>query len=254
MTTANTKNRSDKDNYHGRILNGNYTAALKNRIMECRNALLLIENTGTPTMLYVAAWQEENKNIWYEYACRKISTLLECEPGDTAHAFCKSVIERRIYKYGGIDRDKNIEKEHIPQNSLNCERDLLRSESVSSGVTEAIYKIGLKDRQYIWLNDKANIEWYEQDKIYLSIGSLTDVTKEMKSEEEQDKLMAQLQEALKKVKILSGLIPICASCKQIRDDQGFWNHIEDYISQHSDAQFSHGICPDCAKKLYPEFF
>lgn len=64
---------------------------------------------------------------------------------------------------------------------------------------------------------------------------------------------ADLRDALAKVRTLSGFIPICASCKKIRDDQGFWNQIERYISEHSDAQFSHGICPDCMQRLYPDF-
>jgi CheY-like chemotaxis protein len=56
-----------------------------------------------------------------------------------------------------------------------------------------------------------------------------------------------------KVKLLSGLLPICASCKIIRNDKGYWEQIEKYIHNHSDAKFSHGICPDCLKKLYPDF-
>jgi hypothetical protein len=72
--------------------------------------------------------------------------------------------------------------------------------------------------------------------------------------QEKEQLITELQEALAKVKTLSGLLPICASCKKIRDDRGYWNRIEAYIGKHSDAQFSHGICPDCAKKLYPDLF
>ena len=71
---------------------------------------------------------------------------------------------------------------------------------------------------------------------------------------ERDKLLAELQAALDKVKLLSGFLPICASCKRIRDDQGYWQQIESYIRDHSEAEFSHGICPDCARKLYPEIF
>ena len=56
-----------------------------------------------------------------------------------------------------------------------------------------------------------------------------------------------------KVNTLSGLLPIGASCKKIRDDKGYWNQIEMYIQGHSEAEFSHGICPDCARRLYPEF-
>lgn len=69
---------------------------------------------------------------------------------------------------------------------------------------------------------------------------------------EKDNLIVELQEALKKVKTLGGLIPICASCKKIRDDQGYWSQIESYIQTHSEAEFSHSICPECAKKLYPD--
>ena len=64
---------------------------------------------------------------------------------------------------------------------------------------------------------------------------------------------AALKEALSEVKTLSGFLPICASCKNIRDDKGYWNQIETYIREHSEAEFSHGICPECARKLYPEF-
>lgn len=74
------------------------------------------------------------------------------------------------------------------------------------------------------------------------------------SAEERESLIKELQSALSEIKTLRGFIPICANCKSIRDDQGFWKRIEQYISIHTDAQFSHGICPDCAKQLYPEFY
>jgi len=70
--------------------------------------------------------------------------------------------------------------------------------------------------------------------------------------EERERLILQLQDALAEVKQLSGLLPICASCKKIRDDKGYWNQIEEYICDHSDAIFSHSLCPDCLKKLYPD--
>ena len=64
--------------------------------------------------------------------------------------------------------------------------------------------------------------------------------------------ITELKDALTKVQVLSGLLPICASCKKIRDDKGYWNQIESYIRDRSDADFSHSICPECTKKLYPE--
>ena len=64
--------------------------------------------------------------------------------------------------------------------------------------------------------------------------------------EEHEKLL----HAMKEIKTLSGLLPICASCKKIRDDKGYWNQLESYIQKHSEAKFSHGLCPDCMEKLY----
>jgi len=71
---------------------------------------------------------------------------------------------------------------------------------------------------------------------------------------EREKLLISLREAMDQIKMLRGLLPICSSCKDIRDDQGYWHQIEDYVRTHSDAEFSHGICPECAEKLYPEVF
>jgi len=68
------------------------------------------------------------------------------------------------------------------------------------------------------------------------------------------RLNHELEEALAQVKQLSGLLPICAGCKKIRDDNGYWQQVEVYIRDHSEADFSHGLCPDCAKKLYPTIF
>ena len=68
------------------------------------------------------------------------------------------------------------------------------------------------------------------------------------------RLNKELEQALNKVKTLSGMLPICASCKKIRDDKGYWQQIESYVRDHSEAEFSHGICPECAKKLYPDYY
>ena len=87
-----------------------------------------------------------------------------------------------------------------------------------------------------------------------SINVGRDISRQKKEEKEREKIIDRLQEALSKVKLLSGIIPICASCKKIRDDKGYWNQVESYIREHSNAEFSHGICPDCAHELYPELF
>lgn len=73
-------------------------------------------------------------------------------------------------------------------------------------------------------------------------------------EEKRENALLEREAALSDVKILRGFLPICASCKKIRDDKGYWTQIEEYIKAHSEADFSHGLCQDCAKKLYPGFF
>ena len=85
------------------------------------------------------------------------------------------------------------------------------------------------------------------------MASFVDISKRKEIEADRENLITKLQDALSKIKILRGIIPICASCKKIRDDKGYWNQIESYIKEHSEADFSHGICPDCCKKLYPDF-
>jgi PAS domain S-box-containing protein len=87
------------------------------------------------------------------------------------------------------------------------------------------------------------------------LGSIThDLTERVQAEKEREKLFSELEEALTRVKTLSGLLPICANCKKIRDDEGEWHELEVYVRDHSNADFSHGICPECAERLYPGFF
>jgi DNA-binding response OmpR family regulator len=73
-------------------------------------------------------------------------------------------------------------------------------------------------------------------------------------EEERERLVRELEDALAEIRTLRGILPICSSCKKIRDDEGYWHQVEVYIRDRSEVEFSHGICPDCAKKLYPEIF
>ncbi|MDQ1240513.1 MAG: hypothetical protein QG577_2699 [Thermodesulfobacteriota bacterium] len=79
-----------------------------------------------------------------------------------------------------------------------------------------------------------------------------DLSERERAEKEKSHLTNELQNSLAEVKKLSGFLPICSSCKKIRDDKGYWSEVERYIGEHSEAQFSHGICPDCMRKLYPE--
>jgi PAS domain S-box-containing protein len=111
-------------------------------------------------------------------------------------------------------------------------------------------KFRLRHKRGMW-------RWFEtvaknlidEEAINAIVLNYRDITERQWAEEERVKLITQLQDALAHVRTLSGLLPICAWCKKIRDDQGYWNRLEDYIQTHSEAEFTHGICPDCAGRV-----
>lgn len=85
-------------------------------------------------------------------------------------------------------------------------------------------------------------------------GVTRNIDERKQAEKEREKIILELQKALIEIKKLSGLLPICSSCKKIRNDEGYWEQIEGYIRDRSEAEFTHGICPDCTKKLYPDIY
>jgi PAS domain S-box-containing protein len=111
-----------------------------------------------------------------------------------------------------------------------------------------------KDGRLCWVEVHARAIRHPSTRQIIYEGSMEDITERKVAEQERENLIEELQEALAKVKTLSGLLPICAACKKIRDSEGDWNQIEVYIQEHSDAAFTHGFCPECAERLYPEIF
>ncbi len=103
----------------------------------------------------------------------------------------------------------------------------------------------------IWEGSYAPIRDHGQA-IIGATGIATDVTARRRADTVRERLIQELRDALGRVKVLRGLIPICASCKKIRDDRGYWNQVESYLQQHSDAQFTHGLCPECSRASFPQ--
>ena len=93
----------------------------------------------------------------------------------------------------------------------------------------------------------------EQGEIAFGLVMTQDVTARQRAERERERLINDLQEAVKSIRTLRGLIPICSGCKKVRNDRGYWEQVEDYVRAHSEATFSHGLCGECARKLYPEY-
>ncbi|PKN62075.1 MAG: hypothetical protein CVU57_26245 [Deltaproteobacteria bacterium HGW-Deltaproteobacteria-15] len=115
-------------------------------------------------------------------------------------------------------------------------------------IFEMEYRLRRHDGIYRWIFDRGVPFLNSQGGFAGYIGSCIDVTEKVEAQETLQK--AQMAEMNK----LRGLLPICASCKRVRDDKGYWSMIEVYIREHSEAEFSHGICPTCAKELYPDIY
>jgi PAS domain S-box-containing protein len=107
------------------------------------------------------------------------------------------------------------------------------------------YRVIARDGSVRWLHDRGRFVCNELGKLICWQGILLDVTRRKQMEAERESLVQQLSSALADVKTLSGLVPICSYCKKVRTDANYWQTIEAYITQHSTAKFSHGICPDC---------
>ena len=119
-------------------------------------------------------------------------------------------------------------------------------ENKKVGQVEVFYLKGMPER------DEGPFLREERALLNAIAEQLDNIAEHKRYEKEREKLITDLQQALSEVNKLSGMLPICSSCKKIRDDKGYWNQIETYISEHSEALFSHGLCPECIKKLYPD--
>jgi len=115
------------------------------------------------------------------------------------------------------------------------------------------HRLQQKDGSYIWILDRGKImSWTAESEPLRVVGTHTDVTLRKQTELENLRLLGELREALGKVNLLKGLLPICSYCKKIRDDKGYWNSVESYIMKHSGVDFTHSMCPECEKKFYAE--
>ncbi|MFP4033427.1 MAG: PAS domain S-box protein, partial [Desulfococcaceae bacterium] len=131
--------------------------------------------------------------------------------------------------------------------------DLLRQRLSDHGFVND-FEVGLKkpSKTEFWASVASHVSMYQNRPAIHSV--IHDVSKRKQAEEDRTQLIAELREALEKVEQLEGILPICSFCKGIRDEEGNWQRMEDYISRRSKALFSHSFCPECAKIHYPEFY
>ena len=117
---------------------------------------------------------------------------------------------------------------------------------------EVEYRLRRYDGVYQYFLARGVPVFKEDGNIREWVGTCIEITERKRMEEEREKLIRELKDALANIKTLHGLLPICSYCKKIRDDKGYWNRIESYIQDHSGAEFTHGLCPECLKKHYPD--
>lgn len=181
-----------RDGYYGRILDGDYSDRLKKHIAECIQRLQAYDELGSPTIPYIAAWQEKQNVIWYEYVSRQFIRLLGCEYANAAQCFKNSIIER--HRYIKKDSDIRPHEEILKSSQVDGRKYELRAEAQNRGTTEAVYKISTAGGLTHWVKDQAVLEHFKPDNILISLGNLCIVTKEMEAEEH----LKEIQEALRK--------------------------------------------------------
>jgi PAS domain S-box-containing protein len=197
------------------------------------------------------------------------------------------------YETGKFPRTRQAWEEAIDPADLGRIQAMVARHLQVHGSYREEYRIHCKDGTVLYWADSGTAVWDEQGHAYKWIGVHTDISERKRAEEgartaraeletrvesrtlelseanrllrqeiaerrraelEREELIEELQDALARIKTLKGLLPICASCKKIRTDKGFWQQIEEYIGDHSEAEFTHGLCPECARKLYPAYY
>ena len=167
--------------------------------------------------------------------------LAMCADGD----YDAVLVDKNMPERDGLDVIQTLAAENGPSSIMvtGTGDELSAVEALKSGASDYIVKD--PDGRYLELLPVVVEQVLEQSAI---------ADAKRAAEEEKERLIVELQQALANVKTLSGLLPICANCKKIRDDDGYWRMVEHYLTDHSEAEFSHGICPECGKQLYGDLY
>ena len=195
---------------------------------------------------------------------RVLSTLIGNIPGmvfrcQNDEHFTMKFISQAAEKITGYKPDQLINNHLVAYADLihRDDRDYVYSDIQNSLAAGQGFRLTYRildkhgDIKWVWVQGQGVYD--DQGQLMGLEGLINDVTQNKIEEEERERLVNELQVLLKEVKTLRGFIPICAHCKKIRDDAGYWQRLEKYIEERTDTQFSHGICPECAEKLYPGF-
>ncbi len=191
---------------------------------------IIIENSGL-------AWWDQNFSTGKITRSKNWSTMLGYEPQE---------INADIEGWSQLIH---------PDDRFWVEQAVRKHESGQTPLFEVEHRMRTKDGKWKWiLNWGKVIERDVNGKPVRAVGTHMDITCRKEIEIEKAVLIHKLENALKEIKILRGIIPICSHCKRIRDDKGIWMLLESYIQERSEAEFSHGMCPECIKEQYPDLY
>lgn len=197
MQGRETFNRVIPKDYYGLILKGNYSTRLKKHVVGYIDAYRSFERTGNPTIFYLSAWHEENEGkVWYEFVSRRFAILMGCARSEVAETFRNRILDQRTLTYHATDA--GIEEKIRDREALDTAAVELRENLKRRGIGDAIYKVDVGEGRVAWIKDVARIEVHEMDRICLSCGYMTLVTKERKAEEhrlERERLRVSLEMA-----------------------------------------------------------
>ncbi len=193
---------------------------------------------------------------------RKYRSLITNIPDIAWRSDCQgniSYISPKVYDITGFTSEEICHKgveflsEKVHPDDIRYVRESWQSLFNGVGAYNIEYRIKKKDGRWVWLQDKATVAAHKDGGSYAD-GLISEITVRKKAEKERETLIRRLNQVLSQVKTLRGLLPICASCNRIKNGKGSWERIEVYIHNRTDAKFSHSICPECARKLYPEIY
>jgi len=218
------------------------TSNLEQLFQSIHKALSPVLNVNN---FYIAIYNEKKDRITFPYCVDEVDGTLPPVKGISKTASLSAEVIR-TGKSILIDKEKTIKwREQSGYSIPTCTP------------SEIWLGVPLKKRDriigVITVQSYTDPNLYDEtdQEVLMSVAGQVSVAIDRKQlEEKQQILIQELQNALDDVKTLQGIIPICSHCKNIRDDKGYWNRLESYIQKHSDALFSHGICPDCVEKLY----
>ena len=178
MDTPPETDKTSDAAYIGRILKINASQPLQERVIQCISVFQTLEATGAIVIPYVAAWNESDGKIWYEYASHRFCELMACKPHELSTIFPNSIIDRRLY-------GPNFKNQTISRLELVGAKNRIREEGKKTGQADSVFKVSPPGQKTIWLKDQAIIECFPKDGMCISIGSLVEVTQEMEAEEKR---------------------------------------------------------------------